>query len=139
MAYIDENNKLNTESQEGSRIVKDIVGNNAFPGATDYDSIIKHLMEQANQKGFSEEVPPSQEGYSDETGTYDEYGNVQDYYKGMSPTQNVAEPSGERSNELLEEHLNRMKLEQLMKAMQESQTPQGPINQEIRKSDALNK
>ena len=96
-------------------------------------------MEQANQRGFSEEVPPLQEGYSDETGTYDEYGNVLDYYKGMSPTQNVAEPSGERSNELLEEHLNRMKLEQLMKAMQESQTPQGPINQEIRKSDALNK
>lgn len=45
--------------------------------------------------GTSEELP-SQLGYSDEYGTYDESGNVIDYYKGTSPTKNVAEPSGFR-------------------------------------------
>lgn len=35
----------------------------------------------------------NQLGYSDEFGTYDDLGNVIDYYKGLSPTANVAEPS----------------------------------------------
>ena len=99
-----------TESPEGKRIVDEIVKANAFPGATDFNSIMNHLMEQANQRGFSEanylteylhnlrtgvsEEVPMQPGYSDEYGTYDEYGNVIDYYKGMSPTKNVAEPRG---------------------------------------------
>lgn len=35
----------------------------------------------------------------------------------------------------LEEQINKMKLEQLIKTIQESETPLGPINQEIRKAD----
>tara|TARA_Y100000004_G_scaffold165007_1_gene195536 strand:+ start:267 stop:1625 length:1359 start_codon:yes stop_codon:yes gene_type:complete len=42
------------------------------------------------------EAMPTQPGYSDEYGTYDESGDVIDYYKGTSPTQEVAEPSGFR-------------------------------------------
>ena len=34
------------------------------------------------------------EGYSDKYGTYNEEGNPIDYYKGMEPTRNVAEPRG---------------------------------------------
>tara|TARA_R110002020_G_scaffold471593_1_gene698824 strand:- start:834 stop:1457 length:624 start_codon:yes stop_codon:yes gene_type:complete len=37
----------------------------------------------------------------------------------------------------LEEHINRMKLKQLMKTVQESETPLGPMNQEIRKADEV--
>ena len=112
MAYIDKkSNMVVTESPEGKRIVDEIVKKNAFPGATDFNSIMKYLMEQANQRGFSEasyltrylndlrtgvseEVPIVQDGYSDEYGTYDEYGTMIDYYRGLSPTKNVAEPRG---------------------------------------------
>ena len=45
------------------------------------------------EPGVSEEVP-MQQGYSDQYGTYDEYGNVVDYYLGTSPTGGVAEPRG---------------------------------------------
>lgn len=45
--------------------------------------------------GVTDELP-MQPGYSDKYGTYDESKNVIDYYKGTSPTKNVAEPSGFR-------------------------------------------
>ena len=51
--------------------------------------ILQAIMTQAP---VSEEVP-LQAGYSDEYGTYDEYGTMVDYYRGLTPTLNVAEPT----------------------------------------------
>ena len=101
MAYIDKrDNRLVTESPEGSRIVNEIVQSNAFPGPTDYQSVIEYLMNEANKRGFSEEVP-MQAGYSDESGTYDESGQLIDYlnkarYEGRTQEdwRNISEPSG---------------------------------------------
>jgi len=56
------------------------------------EEVLPSILNRLLPTGVSEEVP-MQSGYSDPYGTYDEYGNVVDYYKGTSPTLTVAEPS----------------------------------------------
>ena len=64
-------------------------------GVSEANYLTEYLKYLNNLRtGVSEEVPIVQDGYSDEYGTYDEYGTMIDYYRGLSPTKNVAEPRG---------------------------------------------